>query len=216
MKNKRFYPGIEHNKNSDFCSFINYNDAIISKSHLNRYNNNSTFGVFGLITIDIINYIKNNHQLDSYKLDNVGKHFLNESKDDLKPKEIFEKFRGNGNDCLTIAKYCIQDCMLCAKLIENLKIIENSIQLANVCKTILSNIINRGQTIRVCSLVAYECLHNNYIIQTKKFDDEDDEDSTYDGAFVLEPAVDIYNEPIVVIDFGSLYPSSMIEMNLSP
>ena len=43
-----------------------------------------------------------------------------------------------------------------------------------------------------------------------------DADDGYEGAVVLEPKEGIYlNEPIVVFDYGSLYPSSMISRNLS-
>ena len=38
----------------------------------------------------------------------------------------------------------------------------------------------------------------------------------YEGAIVLEPKTGIYLEdPIVVLDYASLYPSSIIENNLS-
>ena len=37
----------------------------------------------------------------------------------------------------------------------------------------------------------------------------------YDGAFVKDPIPGYYLEPIVVFDFGSLYPSSIIEKNMS-
>ena len=43
-----------------------------------------------------------------------------------------------------------------------------------------------------------------------------EEDDGYEGAVVLDPKEGIYlNEPIVVFDYGSLYPSSMISRNLS-
>lgn len=52
---------------------------------------------------------------------------------------------------------------------------------------------------------------------TKKVaDDEDgDDDGTYDGAIVFIPKVGLHVEPIVVLDYASLYPSAMILQNLS-
>ena len=50
----------------------------------------------------------------------------------------------------------------------------------------------------------------------KSFNEIKDVDDGYEGAVVLEPKEGIYlNEPIVVFDYGSLYPSSMISRNLS-
>ena len=41
-------------------------------------------------------------------------------------------------------------------------------------------------------------------------------DESYEGAIVLKPKTDIYTEdPIVVLDFSSLYPSEMITSDLS-
>ena len=102
---------------------MNDMNGIEPKLYTNKYTNGSVFGIFGIMTIDIINYIKTNYNLDSYKLDYVGKHFLGECKVDLKPKEIFEKFKGTANDRLKIGIYCIQDCLLCSKLIQKLKIV---------------------------------------------------------------------------------------------
>jgi len=36
----------------------------------------------------------------------------------------------------------------------------------------------------------------------------------YEGATVIDPMCDFYNEPIATLDFASLYPSIMIAHNL--
>jgi hypothetical protein len=61
-------------------------------------------------------------------------------------------------------------------------------------------------------------MEREYLIPTIKSYRENIEeiDNGYEGAVVLEPKEGIYlNEPIVVFDYGSLYPSSMISCNLS-
>jgi DNA polymerase delta subunit 1 len=40
------------------------------------------------------------------------------------------------------------------------------------------------------------------------------DDVGYEGATVIEPVCDFYNEPISTLDFASLYPSIMIAHNL--
>lgn len=49
----------------------------------------------------------------------------------------------------------------------------------------------------------------------KKKELEETEAEGYEGAIVLTPCPDLYTDPIVTLDFGSLYPSSMIDRNLS-
>jgi DNA polymerase elongation subunit (family B) len=175
------------------------------------------FDMDGIVTIDLFKVMQRDHKLDSYKLDNVASIFIGSNKDDLKPKEIFEKFKGNSTDRCVIAKYCIQDCILVNKLLHKLKIIENNSGMGNVCLVPLSYLFKRGQGIKIYSLITNECMKRNFVIPVKKYVINDiDIDNGYEGAIVLEPKEGIYlDEPIVVFDYGSLYPSSMISRNLS-
>ena len=173
----------------------------------------------GTVLIDLLKVMQRDQKLDSYKLDNVASIFLGDNKNDLKPQEIFDKFKGTSEDRCVIAKYCIQDCCLVNRLIHKLKILENNIGMGNVCLVPLNFLFRRGQGIKIFSLIAKECMERDYLIPTIKSyreNIEEMDDSGYEGAVVLEPKEGIYlNEPIVVFDYGSLYPSSMISCNLS-
>jgi len=71
----------------------------------------------------------------------------------------------------------------------------------------------RGQGIKLTSYVAKKCREKNTLIPVieKKFDN-----SGYEGAIVLPPKCGLYlDNPIACVDFGSLYPSSMISENIS-
>ena len=170
----------------------------------------------GIVTIDLFKVIQKDFKLDSYKLDNVASIYIGDKKDDLKPKEIFEKFLGDAKDRSIIAKYCIQDCILVNRLLHKLKILENNIGMGNVCLVPLNFLFRRGQGIKIFSLVANECMRMDYLIPVIKNFIEDLDIDGYEGAIVLPPKEAIYlDDPIVVFDYGSLYPSSMICRNLS-
>lgn len=177
------------------------------------------FDLDGVVMIDMLKVMQRDHKLDSYKLDFVAETFLKDKKDDLKPREIFEKFLGDSEDRAVIGKYCIQDCALCNRLLDKLKVIGNNIGMGNVCFVPLSYLFMRGQGIKIFSLVSRECHHAEYLIpvinsgfESKLVLDEDG----YEGAIVLEPKCDLYlDDPITVFDYSSLYPSSMISRNLS-
>jgi len=172
----------------------------------------------GVVLIDLLKVMQREQKLDSYKLDNVASIFLGDNKNDLKPQEIFDKFKGDSKDRCEIAEYCIQDCCLINRLIHKLKIIENNIGMGNVCLVPLNYLFRRGQGIKIFSLIAKQCMEKNSLIPTIKsfVDNVIDIDDGYEGAVVLEPNEGIYlNDPIVVFDYGSLYPSSMISRNLS-
>ena len=174
------------------------------------------FDMDGTVMIDLFKVMQRDHKLDSYKLDNVAQIFLGDKKDDLKPHQIFEKFEGTSADRCIIARYCIQDCALVNRLLHKLKILENNAGMGNVCLVPLSYLFMRGQGIKIFSLIAKECMDKGYLIPVIKFTINDLEEDGYEGAVVLDPKQGMYlDDPIVVFDYGSLYPSSMIARNLS-
>jgi DNA polymerase delta subunit 1 len=174
------------------------------------------FNMDGIVSIDLFKVMQKDYKLDSYKLDNVASIYINEKKDDLKPKELFERFKGGSADRCIIAKYCIQDCALVNRLLHKLKILENNIGMGNVCLVPLSFLFRRGQGIKIFSLISNECMKKDFLIPVIKNFISDEDVEGYEGAIVLEPKEGIYLDvPIVVFDYGSLYPSSMICRNLS-
>ncbi len=159
------------------------------------------------------------------------------AKDDVSPAEIFECQRGNSSDRARVAKYCVMDCALCNYLMIKLETIANNIGMSNVCSVPLSYIFMRGQSIKIFSFVAKQCKEDNFLIPVLDKDwncnicgiknssyidsctscnSSKPDDDGYEGAIVLTPKPGIYTEdPIVVLDYASLYPSSMISENIS-
>ena len=187
------------------------------------------------------NEITLNEEIDSSIMSENPKWTM--AKDDVSPKDIFRLQDGSANDRKTIAVYCIQDCELCNNLIDKLKIITNNIGMANVCLVPLSYLFLRGQGVKIFSLVSKECSSYNTLIpeikhiqeettiDTRAFNSNNEEmfeygedqnympidnDDGYEGAIVLKPTPGVYLEtPVTVLDYASLYPSSMISENLS-
>ena len=185
----------------------------------------------GRVLIDLMKVIQRDHKLDSYKLDLVGQHFLNMRKNDVSPQQINSLQKGTPQDRKTIADYCVQDCTLCNHLMMKLEILANNMGMSNVCLVPLSFIFMRGQGIKIFSLVLKECMDQNVVIPVKKpkglapwqqqdlpklQSEEIEIEDSFEGAIVLEPKEGIYiDHPVSVVDYASLYPSSMISENLS-
>lgn len=136
-------------------------------------------------------------------------------KDDVSPQDIFRLQNGTSKDRALVAKYCVQDCELCINLMQKLEVITNNIGMSNVCLVPFSYLFMRGQMIKTLSLISSECRLDDYLIPELPPPREDIKE-TYEGAEVLEPKPAIYlDDPISVLDYGSLYPSSMIGNNIS-
>ena len=168
----------------------------------------------GVVQIDLLKVVQRDHKLDSYKLDNVAKTFMNQQKVDLSPKELFKNFKDGSSDKIKeIAVYCIMDCKLVNDLINKLQVITNNLGMSNVCVVPFSYLFLRGQGIKIFSLVAKFCSDEDFLIKDLSIDDIDK--NSYEGAIVFVPTPGIYFEPVVVMDYNSLYPSSMIAENIS-
>jgi len=136
------------------------------------------------------------------------------SKDDVSAQDMFELHRKGPTERAVIAKYCIQDCDLVLTLMAKLDTLVNARGMADVCRVPIDFIFLRGQGIKIYSAVAYNASKRNQVIMAQE---SIDGDMSYEGAVVLPPKIGMYLEdPVVVLDFNSLYPSNMIAFNISP
>jgi len=136
-------------------------------------------------------------------------------KDDISVKDIFSFQKIDSHHRSLIASYCIQDNVLCNKLMEKIQYLTSCISMSNVCFVPISFLIFRGQDIKAYSIIAKKCLDLGYII--RDIDNSANvNNEKYQGAIVLEAKVGGHFYPVVCNDFASLYPSTIISHNLSP
>ena len=170
--------------------------------------------IVGRIHIDLLQVIKKDFKLESYKLDYVGEHFLKQGKDDVTPMEIFEawsKEHGTKEKRNRVGKYCVQDTNLCLLLFEKFAVLPNHIEMAKVTRVPIEYLVTRGQSIKVFSQIAYETRKAGYFIPVLP---RNYKESKFQGATVLEAKVGFYQKPVAGLDFASLYPSIMIAHNM--
>ena len=166
--------------------------------------------------------IKKNHNLESYSLDSCAEEFLESTPDGgnrkigLKPQEQFDCFAsGDAKKLETLTEYCCQDVAVTFKLMDRLAMLPSMLETAAVSWVVPTYLVTRGQQIRVYACIKREIYARgaSYFLRDTKSDRP--AEGGYKGATVLDPKVGFYPRAIVSLDFASLYPSIMMQYNLS-
>ena len=143
----------------------------------------------------------------SYALGSLAEEYLGESKDPVKPKQIFEWF-ANQIHVTRIGRYCIKDSVLPLKLIQTLALWDTIIQMADTFRLPILWLYTRGQQLKFRSQLSEECQKYGIIITTKPKPSEG-----FEGA-VVQAAIPGRHLWVLTFDFTSLYPTAIIAYNI--
>lgn len=186
---------------------------------VNKQQSSNNFGAFdtkevyidGRIVLDMLHIVRREHKLRSYSLNAVSLHFLNEQKEDVPYSSMNSLQNGDAETRRRIASYCLRDTHLPLRLLDKLNVFVNYTELSRVTHVPFEFFSTRGAAIKVLSQIYYESKHSGFVVPDL---DLMREETSYEGAFVLDPVKGFYSAPIAVLDFCSLYPSIIISKNL--
>lgn len=172
---------------------------------------------FGVAFVDSITYFRKMFTLSSYGLNAIGEHFLNEKKHDVSPGFMFKVFGhnpcvGDLSQALTkVVEYCMQDVILTLRVCERVKMLLGLFGLCRVTLTPLNEYMTSGQQVKSYHCISKKCFDMGYYINK---DDLPEPRGSYPGATVLEPSIGFHQEPVMCLDFASLYPTCIVAFNL--
>jgi DNA polymerase elongation subunit (family B) len=179
-------------------------------------NRQGTFGNFqtrwyvsGISCVDYLDIYKK-FSLDlkgSYKLDFIGELELGEKKVDYGNIQLHELA---DEDWQTFVEYNVQDVNLLVKLENKLRYLELLRMLSYIGMTTLEKAM--GTVGIVTGSIVIQARQQDKVIPTFK---RDDLGARYEGAYVGEPERG-FQDAVVSFDANSLYPNTMISLNLSP
>lgn len=118
------------------------------------------------------------------------------------------------NDFQKFYEYNVRDVDLTRK-------VEEKCKMSNLARLITSfglsdfNSIYSSIGYLIGSLTMFSRTNMNNTIFTS-YKETKDENESYEGAFVFEPIPGVYKDGVMVVDYNSLYPSSIMMCNLSP
>ena len=204
----------------EFCRFGRFLDGRGESKLVEKTLSSSALGdnklmllpMSGRFVFDLMHLVKRELNMDSYSLNNVSKDLLNDKKIDMPPQEIFARWRRRDPlEIKEVCEYCIKDTVLPIHIMDKLKTIPNLVEMAKATWVPMNFLTERGQQIKVFSLMVKTANEHSYSIPTLFLEPGE---NAFEGATVLEPQKGAYYEPIVALDFASLYPSIMRAHNL--
>lgn len=163
----------------------------------------------GRLFVDLLPVVRRDYKFENYRLKTVSEYFIGETKDPIKPKDIFEGYRlskeENNQGLLSrVGKYCVQDSRLVLLLFEKLQMWIGLAEMAKTCRVPILTLYTQGQQIKVFSQLYYLCSHDRIVVQSphslgkgKQYIEGADH---YSGAYVFPPDPGVYDW-VVPFDF---------------
>ena len=185
----------------------------ISRKQKNKINETKTYTFEGVSLIDYLSLYKykfiGQEKLHNYKLETVAQYELGYGKLDYEGtfKEFYKR------DFKTFVEYNIHDVRLVKELDEKKGFIELSRLICNMglCEY---EAIYKSQPYIFGALLLEARARNQVMISRNP--ENLTEDISYAGGYVFPPSIARYTRGIATLDFSSLYPNTMICLNISP
>lgn len=151
-------------------------------------------------------------KMTTFKLEAFAK-WIGQEKYDVSYQKMVEAFETRDEDLLReVADYCVQDSRLVPPILARMEEPDKCMAMATLAAVPLSYVLNRGQQILTWSMITEGATRMNCVINKFKYPTEVEDG--YTGATVIEPKQGYYTDPVLVMDFKSLYPSCMLGYNV--
>lgn len=192
-------------------------------------------GLSGRLVVDVLRPILTGHTLSFFSLDEACAVLLHTPKERLPQTALDALWRGHpvpdldavgdaGGDRASdpaaladqrkrVLLYLLCDALYALRLARALQIVPNAVEMARVTGLSFDAVLYRGQMQRTWSMLLKAARERGYVVGGPTTPATLD-----DGPFLLHPienkTAGLYNEPVAVLDFASLYPSIYQAYNL--
>lgn len=174
-------------------------------------NEGMAFDIKGKVVLDLMQHMMQSYKLPLYNLNYVSKHFLGNSKTDLDIPTMFKLVEKGEFDRLIA--YVQRDGELVQELLKNRDVINSVVEMSRATSTFPTDILTRGQQIRVMNRLRRTCADRGVAILPPPVLPK----RRFIGARVVKPQKGFFdpaNGKVITLDFASLYPSIVRAYNL--
>jgi len=163
----------------------------------------------GRLLFDVLTVLEREQKLVSYSLSAAVLHFLGSTRLELRTATVEKLSREDPGHLAILA---VDDAALSLRLFDLQHCLFRYVEMARVTGVPMEWLLTRGQSVKVFSMLLRKAREHSYVFPPLARGSPSEE--SYEGGAVLEPLTGFYDEPIVTLDFASLYPSIMQRHNL--
>lgn len=190
----------------------------VSTLHLNKmgdfwgYTHASSIRITGRHMINLWRVLKKESKIESFTLENFVYHLLHKRIPKFSADYLFKNWTNRNYRALI--NYGIIKIQVCVEMVDNLSIIQKIAEQARITGVDFYSVIYRGSQYKVESLLSRICRRENYLMFSPSQKNVRTQKPLESIALIMEPDSQMYIDPLVVLDFQSLYPSIMIAFNI--
>ncbi|KAF2356332.1 DNA-directed DNA polymerase family B multifunctional domain, partial [Trinorchestia longiramus] len=168
--------------------------------------------VAGRIVLNVWRVMKNEAALYSYTLQNVSHHLLHTRVPEYSYATL-QKWWADQLSQHRVLNHYLQRASLSLQLFERLDLVNRTSELARLFGIEFYDVLARGTQYRVESMMLRLSRSHNFVALSPSVQQRAQMRAPEWIALNMEPQSRLYTDPVVVLDFQSLYPSIMIAHN---
>ena len=192
-------------------------ESSVSLEHVSTdtYKSSRTLHLHGRILINLWKVYRSEQKSKSYTLQNAAWHLLRRRLPEHSDLSL-EQYLTNGSVSQSYyALHRLWDYTMCSlEVCLKLDFLVRTAEMARIYGIQFFEVLSRGSQFRVESILLRIARRQNYVVLSPSTEEVARQNDQEAVPLVMEPASGYYRDPVLVLDFRSLYPSIIIAYNL--
>ncbi|CAE6411247.1 unnamed protein product [Rhizoctonia solani] len=173
----------------------------------------ASFRVVGRHVLNVWRIMRSEQSLDQYTYENVAFHLMHKRVPKYTPKTLTHWFNSDvPSRVVRVLKYWADRTATILDLLDHTELILRTAESARIIGVDFMSVLTRGSQFKVESIMFKIAKQENYVLISPSKEQVGSQNACESLPLVMEPESAFYN-PLVVLDFQSLYPSIMIAYN---
>jgi len=170
---------------------------------------NELWGLAGRLGFGLAKQVEKEHKLIDYSLSALSEYFCQSALPELREVTLVQLLQKRPR---AFAQHVLRQAEASLRVFDHLAYLFNFVEMARVTGCPLTYLLERGQAVKVQAQLLREARKRGFVLPSERPGTGDE--TSFDGATVLDPTCGFYRSPVAVLDFASLYPSIMLAHNI--